>query len=175
MVVAGAVDVGVKERIVDAVLFHGSERLVHGIEQSLFALRDNPRVHFFDKDFVQNAKRRIFSHERLGGLIIAQDRVNFPLLERLDGIGKFRVTVHVDFRSIAAEIRRVNIGGIADLHAHLLVAEIVDGVDFIGDYRLLAFARNQGERVKRDKDWEEDFSHHFHLSPKFSQPEKRCQ
>ena len=152
MIIAVAVDVGIEKRIINAILLHRFKRLVHRIQKRFVALRDNACVHFFDKDFFENAKRRILEHESLGRLIITHDRVNLPLQQRLHSIGKFRVAFDIDFRRVTTKVRCVDIGGIANLHAHFFVAEIADGMNPVGDDGLfLALARCEREREQSNK------------------------
>ena len=67
----------------------------------------------------------------------------------MHGIGKLRVAFDIDFSRVTTKVRRIDIGGVANLYAHFFVAEIADAVDFVGDDGLFTFARNQDERIKR--------------------------
>ena len=152
VIIARTINVRIEERIVNAILLHRFKRLVHRIQKRFVALRDNACVHFFDEDFFENAERRILEHESLGGLVVTHDRVNLPLQQRLHGIGKFRVAFDIDFRRVATKVRRVDIGSVAYLHAHLFVAEIADGMNPVGDDGLfLALARCEREREQCNK------------------------
>ena len=154
MIISGTVDVRIEKGIVNAIGLHSSKRLVHGIEQRFIALRDNARIHLFDKNFFENAKRRILQHKCFSRLVIAHDRIDLSLHQGLHGIGKFRVAFHIYFRRVTTKIRRINIGCVANLHAHFFMAEIANGMDLIGDDRLLVIARGQDQRIKRNEDWE---------------------
>ena len=147
MIIAGTINVRIEKGIVNAIGLHSSKRLVYRIEQHFIALRDNARIHLFDKNFFENAKRWILEHKCFSRLVITHDRIALSLHQGLHGIGKFRVAFHIYFRRVATKVRRVAIGGVAYLHAHFFVAEIADGMNPVGDDGLfLALARCERER-----------------------------